>query len=100
MYDHRIDGAADIIDRGVADQIDFAGRGIDLDLTDMRAMRKRGDARVDLTGGTKQPAQLRRQAFALSCGARDLEQRDLPVGPRHAKPRLCELDIAGARLET
>ena len=41
MQDQRIDGAADIVDRGVAHDLDVPGVGVDLDLADRAAERKR-----------------------------------------------------------
>ena len=43
VQDQRIDRAADIVDRGVARELDHAGLGIDLDLADMRAGGKARD---------------------------------------------------------
>ena len=42
VQDQRIDGAADVVDRGVAHDLDVAGVGIDLDLADRAAERKAG----------------------------------------------------------
>ena len=41
LDDHRIDDAADVVDRNVGQKVDDAGAGIDLDLGDMRAARDR-----------------------------------------------------------
>src|SRR5271169_5110528 len=38
VHDHRGDRAADIVDRGVADDLDRTRFGIDLDLADLRAV--------------------------------------------------------------
>src|SRR5882757_5688626 len=38
-HQHRIDGNADVIDRGIAHHLADAGFGIDLDFADMRAVR-------------------------------------------------------------
>jgi len=43
MQDHRVDRAPDVVDSGVADDIDSAGFRIDLDLADLRAVRKARD---------------------------------------------------------
>ena len=41
--DHRVDGAADVVDGGVAHDRDHAGVGIDLDLADVAAVAVAGD---------------------------------------------------------
>ena len=43
VQDHRIDGAPNIVDRGIADDLDRTGLGIDLDLADLRAVWKTRD---------------------------------------------------------
>ena len=40
VQNQRIDGAADIVDRGVARDLDVAGVGVDLDLADRAAERE------------------------------------------------------------
>ena len=39
LDDHRVDHAADVVDRDVGEKLDNAGARIDLDLGDMRAAR-------------------------------------------------------------
>ena len=41
--DHRVDRAPDIVDRAVAHDVEHPGLGVDLDLADMAAVRKRGE---------------------------------------------------------
>ena len=43
MQDHRVDRAPDVVDSGVADDIDSTGFRIDLDLADLRAVGKACD---------------------------------------------------------
>ena len=43
VHDHRVDRAADIVDRGVADDLDRTGLGIDLDFAALRAVWKTRD---------------------------------------------------------
>jgi hypothetical protein len=38
VHDHRVDGAADVVDRRVADDLDHAGLRIDLNLADVAAI--------------------------------------------------------------
>ena len=40
---HRIDRAADIVDGGIADDLDDTGLRVDLDFTDMAAIGKAGE---------------------------------------------------------
>ena len=43
VHDHRVDGAPDIVDRRIADDLDRTGLGIDLDLADLGTVRKTRD---------------------------------------------------------
>ena len=43
MQDQRIDGAPDVVHRGVTDDLNLAGFGLDLDFADLRAVGKAGD---------------------------------------------------------
>ena len=40
VHDQRVDRAAEIVDRAVAHDLDYAGLGIDLDLADVAAIRE------------------------------------------------------------
>src|SRR3984957_10961243 len=76
-HQHRIDGDADVTDRGVTHPLADAGFRIDLDFADMGAVR---------------PARAVDLAFAVDaefCAIlffRDLEQPDALVGADHRKP--------------
>ena len=85
--DHALaeDGAA-IIDRGVGDDIEVAGVGIDLDLGDVAAVRKR-QRRVKLADAVELVAHLAR-AFG------GLEQSDLAVGADHLEAAIAIGDVA------
>src|SRR5215210_6629492 len=83
-HQHRIDGDADVVDRGVAYHLAHAGFRIDFDLADMRAVRP---ARaVDLAFTVDREP---RAVFLL----RDLEQADALVGADHAEPAVAIFDI-------
>ena len=43
VHDHRVDGALDIVDRRIADDLDRTGLGIDLDFAALRAVWKTRD---------------------------------------------------------
>ncbi len=79
VQDHRIDGTADIVDRGVTDDPDRTGFGVDLDLADLCPLREARD---------------RRQVGARCRRRGDLEQPDLTIGAGDAEPGLRELDLA------
>jgi hypothetical protein len=56
VQDQRIDRAADIVDRAVARELDFAGFPIDLDFGDMEAVREGGDAADDIASAVERSA--------------------------------------------
>ena len=99
MDDQRIDGAADIVDRGVVHELDGAGLRIDLDLADMAAIGKArlGDGLVAF--GRERAAQIVRQIAALGRRARDVEQADRTVGAFHREAAGLELDVGRGRLQ-
>ena len=80
VQDQRIDRAADIVDRGIADDLDLAGIGIDLDLADLRAIGKARDRQGLVGDAGKRSVQSGRQVVALHGGGGDLEEADLAVG--------------------
>ena len=78
--DQRIDGAADVVDRAVAHDLDGAGLRIDLDFADMGAV---GEARfVDGLVGERgeRAAQIVGQVVELERGRGDLEESDGAIG--------------------
>ena len=66
VHDQRIDAAADVVDRGVARELDDAGVGIDLDLADRAAVRKHRIVHLVVGGDGEAVLELVRQ---LSCAA-------------------------------
>ena len=52
----RVDGLADILDGGEAQDIDLAGFGIDCDIDDVAGVRTADAARLDRSGGADRPA--------------------------------------------
>src|SRR5262249_43542326 len=87
---HRVHGDADIVDRGVAHDARDAGLRIDLDLTDMRAVRPAWA--VDLTFGID--AQLG-APFLLG----KTEQADARVGAAHGEHAAVIFDVLDRGLE-
>ena len=89
-HQHRIDGDADVVDRGVAHHLADAGFRIDLDLADMRAVRPARP--VDLAFAVDAKP---RAVFLL----RDLEQADALVGADHRQPAVAIFDILDRGLQ-
>src|SRR5260221_7319516 len=83
-HQHRIDGNADVVDRGVANDLADAGLRIDFDFADMRAVR---------------PARPVDLAFAIDAQPRaffvpgDIEQTDPLVGADHREHAIAILDV-------
>ena len=73
MDDHRVDGAANIVDGAVAYDLDDTGIGVDLDLTDMAAIRKAGEIDGFVAFSGEWPVQIVGQVVAPQCLGRDLE---------------------------
>ena len=97
VQDHRVDRAADIVDRRVADDLDRAGLAIDLDLADMRAVGKAADIEYLLVGGRKRPAQRLGQILGIARGSRDLEYTERSVGSLHGEAPGREFEIVFRR---
>src|SRR6185436_15771536 len=74
VQDQRIDRAADVVERGVADERDGAGVGIDLDFADVSTERKAAAGEGDVRYRAQRPAQVVRQVIAGDRCVRHLEQ--------------------------
>ncbi len=99
MQDQRIDRPADIVDRGVADDFDLAGIGIDLHLANLGAVREARN-RDDLVGNRRERSlQVRRQVGAPGRGRGNVENADLTVGASDPETAMRELDIDLAGFE-
>ena len=98
VNNERIDGAADVVDRGVVDELDGAGLWVDFDLADLAAVRETrlGDGLVAFS--RERALQIGRQIGALGGGARHVEQTDRMVGALHGEASVLEFDVSGARL--
>ena len=97
--DQRIDGAPDIVDGGVADDLDHAGVGIDLDLADVGAVGKRRLATVSSHCAASGPRRSSGRSVRSERRARDLEQADRVVGALHGEAAVLELDVGGRGLQ-
>ncbi len=72
VQDQRVDGTADIIDRGIADDLDGTRIGIDLDLADLRAVGKARDREGLVGNAGKRPLRFPRQVGGASPQAADV----------------------------
>src|SRR5215472_4549925 len=99
MDDQWVDGAADIVDRRIADDLDDAGIGIDIDLADMAAIREAREIDGLVAFGGKRPAQLLRQVVAAQRRRCGLEYADRPVGALDAKTAVGEFEIGRSCLQ-
>ena len=93
VQDQRIDGAADVVDGGIADELDRSQLGIDLDLADMAAVGKAADPDRLVALGRQRAAQIVRQIVALAGRARHLEYPDRAVGAFHGEHAGGEFDV-------
>src|SRR3984885_15225 len=81
VHHHRIDGAADVVDRGVTRKLKRAGLRIDLDLANMRPARKAELPECLVATAIKRSAQVERHALAVSAGGRrHVENSNMTVG--------------------
>ena len=96
--DQRIDAAADVVDRGVAGDLDVAGVGIDLDLADRAAVRKH--RLVHLVVGDDREAVLEIVAAARPRGLLgEFEEIEAAVAVAATKAAVVEVDLVRRRVE-
>src|SRR6185437_4344982 len=79
LDDHRIDDAAGIVDRRIADDADAAELGIDLNLAGRGAIGMRMEARVEDRRRGERPAEIFRQARILGA-RREIEETNRAIG--------------------
>ncbi len=99
VQDQRVDGAADVVDGGVADDLDGAGLGVDLDFADVKPVRKGGDLARDLADAGQRTAEFLGQARVIPRRRRDSEQVERAVGTGDGEMPVGELDVGLGRLE-
>ncbi len=98
VQDERVDRAPDIVDRGVADEIDRAGIGIDFDLADLRAVGEARERDGLVRHRAQRPLQIRRQIRPRRRRLRHRENAERAVGAGDArKLRATELDVLECR---
>jgi hypothetical protein len=97
--DHWVDGATDIVDRGVAHQLDGPGLGVDLDLADVATVWEGGKIDRLITLTAERPAQVVGEIVALQDLGRDLEDAERTVGALDRKTSVGEFEITGIGLQ-
>src|SRR5215470_15415437 len=93
VHDQRVDGAPDIVDRGVAHDLYHPGIGVHLDLADVTTIGETGEVHGLVAFGSERSAQFVRQVVAAPRPGRDLEQSDRPVGAFDAEPAVDKFEI-------
>ena len=93
LEQQRIDGAAEIVDHGVALDGDGAGIGIDLDLDDVAAVGKGLRRRHADMGGIEPGRHAGRQFFRIARRFRHFEDIEAQIGAGHAERAVGESDV-------
>ena len=89
----RVDHVADIVDRGVADDLDLAGVGVDLDLADVAAVRIGAFAAREGAGFEQAGLGAARQPRRHERGAGDLDEAYGLIGAGDREAAGLEFDI-------
>ena len=95
----RIDRAADVVDGGVADDLDRPQFEIDLDFADMAAIGKAADRDGLIAFGGQGSAQIGGEIVAAHRLACRLEYADGAVGTLHGESAAGEFDVVLGRFE-
>ena len=98
MHDHRVDRAEHRRPRR-SRRYRQPGFRIDLDLADLRAIRKACDRQGLVGNGGEWPLQLRRQVGAAGRRSGNLEDTELAIGAGDAESPGAKFDVADARLK-
>ena len=99
MQDERVDGAADIVDGGVADDLDGPGLWVDLDFADMKPVREGSNLARDLADTGERPAQLLGETRVVLRHRRDSEQVERAVGTGDGEMPVDEINVGLGCLE-
>ena len=99
VQDHRIDRAADVVDRGIAHDLDRAGVGLDLDLADRAAVGIAAVGEMLIALGRERPAQVVVEIVERLRRARDLEHVERALRRVAAEAAVLELDLVGLGLQ-
>ena len=98
VHDHRVHRAAGVVDHRQRDDLDRAGLRVDLQLAHLATVRERERRVLVHPRGAERRAECGRQ-LSGGGGARDVEDRDRPVGPDDAERAVREFDVGGGRLQ-
>src|SRR4029077_6139262 len=91
----RVDDLADVINDDVADDLQRAGIGVDLDLTDMAAIGIGGVVRGEGAGLVEAAFEAWRQAAGLERRRGDVGDDDAPVGAGDREIAIGEFYVGG-----
>jgi hypothetical protein len=99
VYDQRVDGAADIVDGGVADDLDAPSLRVDVRVANMKPMREAGDLARDLADVGERPTQLLGETRVVPRRRCDSEQVERAVGTGDGEMPVGESDVGFGRFE-
>src|SRR5690242_2334750 len=99
VQDQRIDGAPDVVHRGMSHYFNFARLGIDLDLADLSAVGEADDRKRLVGDAGERPLQILWQVLARDGGRGNLEDADFAIGAGDSVSPTLELDVNFTRLE-
>src|SRR5215831_17738316 len=99
VHNQRVDRAADIIDRGIAHDLDDAGVGVDLDFANMAAIREAREIDGLVAFGGEQSVQFIGQIIAAQRRRGDLEYSYRAVGALDPEAAVDEFEIRRRRLQ-
>jgi hypothetical protein len=99
LHDQRVDHRADVVDADVLADPGLAGLGVDVDRTQVRAVREGEVVRVERGLGVQVGLDSVRQVVRGERRQRDLADLDTLVGALDAEPAGAELQVVGTGLE-
>ena len=99
VQDHRIDGAPDIINCSIADDLHLVCVGIDLDFADLGAVGEAGNWKRLIGDGGEWPLEILWQVLEGDCGRGNLEDADLAICTGDPVSAALELDVDFTSLE-
>src|SRR5262249_32120121 len=99
LYDHRVDGAPDVVDPRVAHHIETTGLRVDFDLADVGAVRKAKLLDRFIAACGKRPGQSLGHGFAVRGRLGDVEKPDRAVGAFDGEAAGGEADVVFGRFQ-
>src|SRR6266480_3639953 len=98
IYEEWIDAAANIVDTGVAHDLDLAGIGIYLNLANGTAVRKYRYVHLVIFHDGEAVLEFLRQRV-VGCLLRQLDEIERAIAPRRRKSAVPEVDLVRCRIE-